>query len=251
MDERAVAALVLVFFLVSSVYVIQRFGLRDVVVQRTADVAAPVFGDEPEDKALRSNMVSEISAMNITDAMVLEVMGALPRHLFLPSGLRGQAYSNFPLPIGFNRTTPQPYYVAYVVQAIRPNPKERVLEVGTGSGYQTAVLASLSGVVYSVEKEGTLAEDASKTLETLGIENAHVKEGDPLKGWPENAPYDVIIVNNAVSDIPYHLSAQLAEDGRMILPLRESDAYQRLTIVSRVSGKVETQPLIIVRFDQI
>jgi protein-L-isoaspartate(D-aspartate) O-methyltransferase len=141
--------------------------------------------------------------------------------------------------------------VAYVVQAIRPNPKERVLEVGTGSGYQTAVLASLSGVVYSVEKEGTLAEDASKTLETLGIENAHVKEGDPLKGWPENAPYDVIIVNNAVSDIPYHLSAQLAEDGRMILPLRESDAYQRLTIVSRVSGKVETQPLIIVRFDQI
>jgi len=249
MDERTIAAAIVIAFVLASAYFLSASRNVRVSPPQEAWAEKARFQEDPQDAALRQHMVDELQGGNITDQRLLEAVGGIPRHLFLPEELRQQAYTGFPLPIGFNRTTPQPYYVAYVVQAVHPGPKERVLEAGTGSGYQTAVLASLSAEVYSVEKEGKLAEDASKTLKTLGIENAHVREGDPLKGWPDNAPYDVIIVNNAVSEIPDHLSGQLAPEGRMIFPLRESDAYQRLTLVSRTAGTVETQALIIVRYD--
>lgn len=248
MDERVIAAAIIIAFVLASAYFL---GASKKVRSppQEAEAEKPRFHEDPSETALRQHMVDDLQAGNITDQRLLEAVGGIPRHLFLPQELRQQAYTGFPLPIGFNRTTPQPYYVAYVVQTTHPGPKERVLEVGTGSGYQTAVLASLSKDVYSIESQTRLAEAAAETLKTLGIENAHVREGDPLKGWPENAPYDLIVVNNAVSDIPYHLSGQLAPEGRMIFPLRESDAYQRLTLVSRKAGTVETQQLIIVRLD--
>jgi len=126
-----------------------------------------------------------------------------------------------------------------------------VLELGTGAGYQTAVLAYLSGEVYSVEKNGVLAEKAKQTLNNLGYYNVHVIRGDPLKGWSENSPYDVIIVNNAVYGIPPQLSSQLASDGRMILPIQEDGAYQTLTLVERVSGVIKSSYIDKVRFDPI
>lgn len=251
MDERAVAFLIIFLFLASSVYLYQKTGIVGKPPVDSEGIEKPLFSEGPEVTVLRKRMVDDIKAKGVNDSEVLMVIEAVPRHLFLPENARSQAYSGFPLSIRGNRSIPQAYYVAYIAGAVKPGIGDKVLEVGSGIGYQTAVLASLAGQVYAVEADRELAEAARDTLKSLGVINAYVKVGDPFKGWGENAPYDIIIVNQAVAEIPPHLTQQLSGEGRIIIPLIEEDAYQRLTLIDRGNDTTKTTKLELVRFDHM
>jgi protein-L-isoaspartate(D-aspartate) O-methyltransferase len=172
---------------------------------------------------LRERMVQEqIEARNIIDPRVLMAMRELPRHCFVPDELRHLAYHDKPLPIGQEQTISQPFIVAYTTQCLQLSGHENVLEIGTGSGYQTALLCRLARQVTSIERIGALAERAAETLGTLGIDNVEVHEGDGSQGLPDMAPYDAIIVSAAVPAIPQTLMSQLSEGGRLILPVGDN-----------------------------
>ena len=191
----------------------------------------------------------DLAARNIVDPNVLEVMGRIPRHLFVHGNLKSWAYSDNPLPIGFGQTISQPYIVALMTQSIRPVEGDRVLEVGTGSGYQAAVLAELVSEVYSVEIIPELASRANTTLKGLGYGNVHVMNADGYFGWGEHAPYDAIVITAAVDHIPPHLIEQLAEGGNLILPLGSTRYVQTLTLVTKNNeGDVTTHYITGVRF---
>jgi len=181
--------------------------------------ALPV--EEPDRfTALRRRMVDvQIAAREITDERVLEVMRRVPRHLFVPESQRESAYADWPLQIGEGQTISQPYIVALMTQLARPKPESRALDVGTGSGYQAAVLAELCREVYSIEIIESLAADAGRRLAELGYRNVEVRCGDGYRGWPEHAPFDVIILAAAPSHIPEPLVEQLAPGGRLVLPV--------------------------------
>jgi protein-L-isoaspartate(D-aspartate) O-methyltransferase len=195
-------------------------------------------------------MVAEqIENRGVTDARILAVMRAVPRHLFVPEESRDQAYEDYPVSIGHEQTISQPYIVAYMTAAIGPRPSDRVLEIGTGSGYQTAVLAGLVREVLSVEIRPGLADRARHILEAVGCGNVRVRLGDGSLGWPEESPFDAILVTAAPESVPTALLKQLAPGGRMVIPLGAAgwDA-QRLVRLTRMVEDVRTEVLLPVRF---
>lgn len=180
----------------------------------------------------------DIKARGVKDAKVLEVMQKVPRHLFVDDKLRDQAYDDHPLPIGEGQTISQPYVVALMTEALRLRPSDRVLEIGTGSGYQTAVLAEIVKEVYTIEIRKGLAQKAEKRLLQQGYKNIRVKYGDGYFGWEEYAPFDAIIVTASVNHIPPPLIKQLKDGGRLIIPLGSTIYYQILTLVKKEKGEV-------------
>ncbi len=174
-------------------------------------------------------------------------MCSVPRHEFLPLRLRGEAYNDYPLPIGHGQTISQPYVVAFMTEAIRPKPGEKILEIGAGSGYQAAVLAQTGAQVYTVEIIEPLAEMARQTLERLGYKNARVRHGDGYRGWPEEAPFDAIVVTCAPDKIPPDLVAQLKDGGRMIIPVGDG-LNQELVLLRKTGDRIEKQSVLPVRF---
>jgi len=183
------------------------------------------------------------------DPKVLEAMLAVPRHELVPPAQREHAYENRPLPIGYGQTISQPYIVALMTDLLEPSPDDVILEVGTGSGYQAAVLAELVRDVYSIEIVPELARRAAGDLERLGYENVEVKTGDGYHGWPEHAPFDGIVVTAAASHIPSPLVQQLAPGARMIIPVGGPFAIQQLTLVEKTpEGKVRTRQVLPVTF---
>ena len=183
----------------------------------------------------------------ITDRAVLAAIAAVPRHRFVPAQYQAQAYDDAPLPIGLGQTISQPYIVALMTQALRLTPASRVLEIGTGSGYQSAVLASITPHVWSVETLAELAGAARERLHGLGYAVA-ITSGDGRLGWPEHAPYDGIIVTAAAPDAPPALVAQLSRNGRLVIPVGETAWDQTLWLIRRVEGRLEREFLCEVRF---
>jgi protein-L-isoaspartate(D-aspartate) O-methyltransferase len=197
----------------------------------------------------RRQMVEEqLAGRDITDRRVLEAMGKVPRHLFVPPAVRSQAYADYPLPIGEGQTISQPYIVALMTQSLGLKGAEKVLEVGTGSGYQAAVLAELAARVFTIEINPVLAERAAHTLEELGYRNVRVKSGDGFFGWPEEAPFDAIIVTAAPEKVPPALFEQLKEGGRLIIPLGRANYLQVLTLITKKKGKPLSRDVLDVRF---
>ena len=175
-------------------------------------------------KKPRTRMVeTQIKARDVNDARVLRAMGAIPRHLFVDEGLEEQAYNDSPLPIGEHQTISQPYIVALMTEALELKGRERVLEIGTGSGYQTAVLACLADRVFSVERVASLAANARKILDKLNFYNVAIRVGDGSYGWREEAPFDAVITTAAVPAIPQYLVEQLVPGGRMVVPVGDRD----------------------------
>ena len=188
----------------------------------------------------------QLLARDITDPRVLSAMRRVPRDRFVPADQRLWAYDDRPLPIGYRQTISQPYIVAYMTQALQVTPAARVLEIGTGSGYQAAVLAELVASVYSIEIVPQLAERAADTLTELGYANVQVKQGDGYAGWPEEAPFDAIIVTAAPDHVPQPLVSQLAVGGRMIIPVGQD--RQALTVLVRTTDGVTENTTLPVRF---
>jgi protein-L-isoaspartate(D-aspartate) O-methyltransferase len=191
-------------------------------------------------EVLRKRMVEEqLIPRGIADKRVLEAFGRVERHKFIPEDLRNSAYADFPVPIGEGQTISQPYIVALMTECLNLTGQEKVLEIGTGSGYQAAILAELTKEVCSVERFAKLAENARKTLEGLSYKNIKIKVDDGTLGWPEEAPFDRIIITAASPRIPLPLTEQLTENGKLILPLGESFS-QVLTLVEKKNGKLES-----------
>jgi len=196
----------------------------------------------------RERMVeTQTKARGIKDERVLKAMLKVPRHLFVDEALRDQAYGDFPLPIGEGQTISQPYIVALMTEALELKGNERVLEIGTGSGYQTAILAELALWVYTIERFPTLLERAKKVLKELGYKNISFKLDDGTLGWKEAAPFDAIIVTAASPDIPLPLVEQLAEGGRMVIPIGDEFSQTLIKGVKK-GGKLHTKALEPVRF---
>jgi protein-L-isoaspartate(D-aspartate) O-methyltransferase len=196
----------------------------------------------------RQHMVERhLRGRDITNQKVLQVMGRVPRHRFVPEKYISNAYADYPWPIGYNQTISQPYIVALMTQLAKPKPGGRALDVGTGSGYQAAVLAELCKEVYSIEIVKPLADEAGKRLKELGYKNVTVRQGDGYQGWPEKAPFDVIIVAAAPDHVPQPLVDQLAPGGKLVLPVGRW--YQQLTVIEKdKEGKVHRKPNIAVMF---
>jgi len=190
-------------------------------------------GDDEFVDARAAMVERQLKARGISDERVLEVMGRLPRHLFVDPSMMDQAYSDHPLPIAEGQTISQPYVVALMTESLDLDGSERVLEVGTGSGYQAAVLAELCGEVYTIEIREGLAESAGELLASLEYDNVQVKCADGYFGWEEHAPFDAIIITCAVNHVPPYLLQQLGDGGRLILPLGSITYYQTLTLIER------------------
>jgi protein-L-isoaspartate(D-aspartate) O-methyltransferase len=197
---------------------------------------------------LRLRMVdSQLRARGIGDERVLDAMLRVPRHEFAPERYRDQAYEDHPLPIGEGQTISQPYIVARMLESLALTPADRVFEVGTGSGYLTALLAELAGKVFSVERHGALAEAAAELLGRMGYTNVKVMVGDGSQGFREGAPYDAIIVSAATWEVPEALVGQLAEGGRMIIPVGAADS-QQLQLIHVENGQPRTSLRELCRF---
>ena len=198
--------------------------------------------------AQRQRMVErQLKARDIKDERVLAAMTKVPREQFIPADERAEAYEDGPLPIGHGQTISQPYIVAFMTQQLQPKPNDRVLEIGTGSGYQAAILAELVSEIYSVEIVEPLATAAEATLQRLGYKNVHVKVGDGYKGWPEAAPFDAIIVTCAPDKVPQPLVDQLKDGGRMVIPVGERSA-QQLYLLEKRNGQLKESVTLPVRF---
>ena len=190
----------------------------------------------------------QIELREVTHPATLAAMRKVPRHLFVPAELRPQAYDDHPLPIGHGQTISQPYIAAYMTEQIAPTRATRVLEIGTGSGYQAAVLAEICAAVFTIEIIPELADRAASLLRQLGYTNVQCRTGDGWNGWPAAAPFDAIIVTAASTTIPPPLLDQLKEDGRMIIPVGPRAGAQDLMLVTRHTGKITRRPLLPVRF---
>jgi protein-L-isoaspartate(D-aspartate) O-methyltransferase len=191
---------------------------------------------------------SQLKSRGIYDSRVLKVMGMVPRHLFVSPSDEWQAYADHPLPIEEGQTISQPYVVALMTESLNLSGTERVLEIGTGSGYQAAVLSELCKEVYTIEIREGLAMSAEEKLRNLGYWNTHVKWSDGYYGWKENAPFDAIIITCAVNHVPPYLTQQLKDGGRIILPLGSIQYYQTLTLVEKKGEKFITTHITNVRF---
>ena len=207
----------------------------------------PAFGERASE---RQQMVAQqIQARGIHDPCVLEALRTVPRHAFVPEARRDQAYTDSPLPIAHGQTISQPYIVAFMTEALHLDPDSRVLEVGTGSGYQAAVCAEIAREVYTIEIVPELAESAARILKELGYANVHVGTGDGFFGWEDKAPFDAIIGTAATGQIPGPLLEQLKTDGRMILPCEDADGLQYLVLVTKNGrGELSQKRILPVRF---
>jgi protein-L-isoaspartate(D-aspartate) O-methyltransferase len=204
---------------------------------------------DTDPRARRAEMVErQIRGRGVTDPRVLDAMRTVPRERFVPAALAARAYDDSPLPIGQGQTISQPYIVAYMTEALGVARDHRVLEIGTGSGYQAAVLGELAGEVYTIEIVPELARGAAATLEALGYANVRVREGDGYAGWPEHAPFDRILVTAAPEEIPQPLVDQLAPGGRLVLPVGEQGRTQWMTIVEKTAGGIAERRTIPVQF---
>jgi protein-L-isoaspartate(D-aspartate) O-methyltransferase len=203
--------------------------------------------EDGEWRARADRMVREqIEARGVRDPRVLAALRAVPRHLYVPEAWRDRAYEDGPLPIGEGQTISQPYIVAVMTEQIRPEPGDRVLEIGTGSGYQAAVLARLVARVYSIEIVPELAERARASLAAQGVANVEVVTGDGYRGLPEHAPFDGILVTAAPAEVPQPLVDQLAEGGRLVVPVGGRD--QELRVLERTASGIRSETLFPVRF---
>jgi protein-L-isoaspartate(D-aspartate) O-methyltransferase len=214
---------------------------------------ASAAGDEspPREKAAQQRMIDlDLKGRDIKDPRVLKAMAEVPRHAFVPAELRHMAYRDSPLPIGNGQTISQPYIVAFMTQALALKGHERVLEIGTGSGYQAAVLGAVAKEVYTIEIVPQLAKQAEETLKGLGYAGKiHVRTGDGYKGWPEKAPFDAVMVTAAPDHIPQPLVDQLKTNGRMILPVGGQHEIQALVLLTKKKdGSLERQVVMPVRF---
>jgi protein-L-isoaspartate(D-aspartate) O-methyltransferase len=223
-----------------------------VVVAVSAIPAAPGKSASPETARYRfgkereTMIQDQLIARGIRDSLVLGAMRSVPRHLFVPGGLVDEAYADNPLPIGHDQTISQPYIVAFMTEALGLKGGERVLEVGTGSGYQAAVLAEIVDDVYTIEIVGPLGLEAEERLRRLHYNNVHVRIGDGYRGWPEMAPFDAIIVTAAPDHIPEPLLDQLKVGGRLVVPV--GDRNQELIQVTRTARGIERKSILPVRF---
>lgn len=191
-------------------------------------------------------MATQIKSRGILDAKVLKAMEKVPRHVFVPENMKKFAYNDEPLPIGKGQTISQPYIVAYMTEILQLSGEEKVLEVGTGSGYQAAILAEIAKEVFTIEFIDELSRNAQKVLREKGYTNIHFRVGDGAYGWKEHAPYDAIIVTAAPSEVPKALQDQLKTGGRMIVPV--GDAFQELILIVREKRKFRKKKLLPVRF---
>lgn len=197
----------------------------------------------------RENMVNtQLRARDIRDSATLRAMETVPRHLFVPEEVRHLSYTDGPLPIGEGQTISQPYIVAYMTQVLELKPGHRVLEIGTGSGYQAAVLSEIVNDVYSIEIVPSLGESARNRLQRLGYMNVTVRIGDGYEGWPEESPFDAILVTAGAEFIPEPLLEQLAEGGRMVIPVGPHRGVRQLKLLRKRKGKIRQQNLMAVRF---
>jgi len=217
------------------------------VALTTFGCSPPGDGEDREFARARESMVAtQIAARGVRDPKVLAAMRKVPRHLFVPAGSLGQAYEDYPLPIGHGQTISQPYIVGFMTEALDLEGGETVLEVGTGSGYQAAVLAEIAGRVYTIEIVAPLAEEAAARLRRLGYANVEVRAGDGYLGWPEAAPFDAIVLTAAAPRIPEPLKQQLRDGGRLVLPVGEE--WQELVVVTRRGDRFEEKRVLPVRF---
>lgn len=188
----------------------------------------------------------QLSSRGIRDKLVLDAMQRVSRHLFIPESHRREAYADHPVPIGFRQTISQPYIVAFMTEALELRPEDRVLEIGTGSGYQAAILGELAREVFTIEIIPQLGERSKELLARLDYKNIQVRTGDGYKGWPEEAPFDAIIVTAAPPQVPQPLLAQLKVGGRMIIPVGEFN--QGLILITRTVKGYERRNVLPVRF---
>jgi protein-L-isoaspartate(D-aspartate) O-methyltransferase len=199
-------------------------------------------------KVMRKEMVNEqIIKRGITDSAVKEAFLMVPRHLFVPADLHLFAYDDRPLPIGHNQTISQPYIVAYMTEQLRLKEGDKVLEIGTGSGYQAAILAKIAKEVYTIEIVKALGQQAATLLDSLGYHNIYCKIGDGYHGWPTHQPYDAIMLTASPDKIPQPLFDQLKEGGRLIAPV-DRDGHQQLILYTKTKGQLKRKELIGVRF---
>jgi protein-L-isoaspartate(D-aspartate) O-methyltransferase len=209
-----------------------------------ATTAEHVASDWPQ--SLREQLIEEIQREGVSDEKVLAAMRKVPRHEFVPERYRHAAYENHALPIGLEQTISQPFIVGYMTQALELEGGEKVLEIGTGSGYQAAVLAEIAGEVYTIEILEPLGRNAERTLNRLGYDNVHVKIGDGYQGWPEHAPFDAILVTAAPDHVPQPLVEQLDDNGRMVIPI--GSWSQRIVLITKTADGVVQKLDIPVRF---
>lgn len=204
----------------------------------------------PQDyTSMREKMVrDQIAERGITDKLTLQAMKKVPRHLFVPENMAKYAYDDNPLPIGHSQTISQPYIVALMTQLVSPVPGKRALEIGTGSGYQAAVLAEIIDTVYTIEIVPELARQSSALFEKLGYKNIISKYGDGYRGWPEHAPFDIIVVTAAPESIPQPLLDQLSEGGKLVIPVGRPENFQELMLVEKKDGKIRNRRITSVRF---
>jgi protein-L-isoaspartate(D-aspartate) O-methyltransferase len=197
----------------------------------------------------RNDMVkTQITNRGITDAATIKALKKVPRHFFVPKANENNAYGDFPLPIGYGQTISQPFIVAYMTEIVNPAGKKKALEIGTGSGYQAAILAEIVDTVYTIEIIPELARESALIFEKLGYKNIIGKPGDGYNGWPQHAPFDIIIVTAAAEEIPKPLIEQLAENGRLVIPVGEPGAIQELILLVKKNGRIEKKSLTSVRF---
>ncbi len=204
--------------------------------------------EDGEVKSREAMVRNQLVAGGIRNPEVLQAMMEVPRHEFVPASLRSYAYADGPLPIGHGQTISQPFIVAFMTQALELTKQQSVLEVGTGSGYQAAILGKLAKEVYSIEIVPPLAESATGVLSRLGFENVHVRLGDGYLGWPERAPFDAIIVTCAPDHVPDPLISQLKEGGRLVIPVGEAGGIQQLVLLRKRNGQVSKEKMLDVRF---
>ncbi len=195
----------------------------------------------------RNQMVeTQIKARGIENERLLEAMRKIPRHVFVPENMHNHAYNDEPLPIGGGQTISQPYIVAYMTDILKLNPDDNVLEIGTGSGYQAALLAEMAAEVYTVEIHEDLSQKAEEILDRLGYGNIHYRIGDGTQGWDEHAPYDAIMVTAAPAKIPEKLKEQMEIGARMIIPVGQT--FQELVLITREEDTFSRRKLLPVRF---
>lgn len=223
-----------------------RFAICAILILPT--IATRLVADDPASQ--RERMVTgQIEGRGIRNPDVLRVMRATPRHLFVPIDVRATAYEDHPLPIGHGATISQPYIVALMTELLAPAKNHRVLEIGTGSGYQAAILGQLVGAVYTMEIVPELAQSAARRLRELGYTNVMVRQGDGYKGWPEEAPFDGIIVTAAPPELPQTLITQLARGGRLVAPVGTTWWNQELIVIKKnVDGTISRRSAGGVRF---
>jgi protein-L-isoaspartate(D-aspartate) O-methyltransferase len=191
---------------------------------------------------------NDIKGRGVKDKKVIDTMARVPRHLFVEERLRERAYADYPLPIGDGQTISQPYVVALMTEALRLRPGDRVLEIGTGSGYQAAVLAEIVKDVYTIEIRKSLADMAEKRFREFGYKNVKVKYADGYFGWEEYAPFDAIIITASANHIPPPLIRQIKEGGRLIIPLGNTVYYQMLTLLTKKKGDLDVEQMGSVAF---